>query len=104
MDEELRGMLVERIENVCQDLAKKAAPFAINDAAKQVIDDLKDQDNRPWKEIRDHFAEQGVMTYLNRLITQAKAADPAQRNLPGLASMPLPITSEGAALLAEQLN
>jgi len=44
------------------------------------------------------------MKYVNRVITQAKAADPAQRQLPGLDSMPLLITSEGAAILAEQLN
>jgi hypothetical protein len=104
MDEELRGMFVERIENVCHDLAKKGVPFAINDAAKQVMDDLKTDDNNRWKELRDHFAQEGVMKYVNRVITQAKASDPAQRQLPGLESMPLLITSEGAAILAEQLN
>jgi len=104
MDEELRGIFVERIENVCYDLAKKGVPFAINDAAKQVMDDLKADDNKRWKELRDHFAQEGVMKYVNRVITQAKAADPAQRQLPGLESMPLLITSEGAAILAEQLN
>lgn len=81
MDEELRGMLVERIENVCHDLAKKGAPFAINDTAKQVMDDLKADDNKRWKELRDHFAQDGVMKYVNRVITQAKAADPAQRHV-----------------------
>jgi hypothetical protein len=104
MDEELRGMLVERIEHICRDLAKNGAPFAINDAAKQVMDDLKADDNKRWKELREHFAQEGVMKYVNRVITQAKAADPAQRQLPGLESMPLLITSEGAAILAEQLN
>jgi hypothetical protein len=104
MDEESRGLLIERIENVCLDLAKRGVPFAINDAAKQVIDDLKAEDNKRWKELRDHFAEQGVTNYVNRVITQAKSADPAQRHLPGLESMPLLITSEGAAILAEQLN
>jgi hypothetical protein len=104
MDEELRDMLVERIENVCHDLAKKRAPFAINDAAKQVMDDLKADDSTRWKELRDHFAQEGVMKYVNRVITQTKAADPSQRQLPGLESMPLLITSEGAAILAEQLN
>jgi hypothetical protein len=54
MDEELRGMLVERIENVCHDLATKGAPIAINDAAKQVMDDLKADDNERWKQLRDH--------------------------------------------------
>ena len=38
------------------------------------------------------------------MASQAKAADPAQRVLPGLESLPLLITSEGAAILAEQLN
>lgn len=104
MDEELRGVLVERIENVCHNLAKKGAPFAINDAAQQVMDDLKADDNKRWKELRDHFAQEGVMKYVNRVIMQAKAADPAQRQLPGLESMPLLITSEGAAILTEQLN
>jgi hypothetical protein len=104
MDEELRSMLVDRIENTCHDLAKKGAPFAISDAAKQIMDDLKADDNNRWKELRDNFAQEGVMKYVNRVITQAKAADPAQRQLPGLESMPLLITSEGAALLAEQLN
>ena len=104
MDEALRGMLVERIENVCQDLAKKGAPFAISDAAQHVIDDLRAGDNKRWKELRDYFAEEGVMKYVNRVLTQAQAADPKQRNLPGLESMPLLITSEGAAILAEQLN
>jgi hypothetical protein len=84
--------------------ARAGAPFAINDAAKQVMDDLKADDNKRWKELRDHFAQEGVMKYVNRVITQAKAADPAQRQLPGLESMPLLITSEGAAILAEQLN
>jgi hypothetical protein len=104
MDEELRGLLVERIEKVCHDLADKGTPFAINDAAKQVMDDLKTDDNNRWKELRDHFAQEGVLKYMNRVITQAKAADPAQRQLPGLESMPLLITSEGAAILSEQLN
>jgi hypothetical protein len=76
--------------------ARAGAPFAINDAAKQVMDDLKADDNKRWKELRDHFAQEGVMKYVNRVITQAKAADPAQRQLPGLESMPLLITSEGA--------
>jgi hypothetical protein len=104
MDEELRGLLIERIENVCLDLARRGVPFVIDDAAKRVISDLKAEDNKRWKELRDHFAEQGVTNYVNRVITQAKAADPAQRQLPGLESMPLLITSEGAAILAEQLN
>ena len=104
MDEKLRGMLVERIEHVCHDLAEKGAPFAIDDAANQVMGDLKADDNKRWKELRDHFAQEGVMKFVNRVITQAKAADPAQRLLPGLESMPLLITSEGAAILAEQLN
>ena len=56
------------------------------------------------EELRDYYAEQGVIHMVNRIITQAKAADPAQRHLPGLESMPLLITSEGAAILAEQLK
>lgn len=104
MDEKLRGMLVERIENVCHHLADKGTPFEIGEAAKQVMDDLKAHDNKRWKELRDHFTQEGVMKYVNRVITQAKAADPAQRQLPGLESMPLLIASEGAAILAEQLN
>jgi hypothetical protein len=103
MDEELRGLLVGHIENVCEELAKKGS-FAINEAANQVIGELRNDDNRRWKQMRDHFAEQGVVNYVNRVITQAKAADPAQRDLPGLESMPLLVTSEGAAILAEQLN
>ena len=103
MDEELRGLLVGRIQDVCNERAKKGS-FAINEAAKQVIDELRAEDNRRWKEMRDHFAEQGVMHVVNRVITQAKAADPAQRSLPGLESMPLLVTSEGAAILAEQLK
>jgi hypothetical protein len=103
MDEELRGILVERIEQVCHELAQKGS-FAINDAANQVIDQLADDDARRWKQMRDHFAAQGVVHYVNRVITHAKAADPVQRSLPGLESLPLLITSEGAAILAEQLN
>ena len=49
MDGELRGMLAGRIENVCHDLAKKGAPFAINDAVKQAMDDLKADDNKLWR-------------------------------------------------------
>jgi NOL1/NOP2/fmu family ribosome biogenesis protein len=60
MDEELRGLLVGHIENVCQELAKKGS-FAINEAANQVIDELRNEDNRRWKQMRDHFAEQGVV-------------------------------------------
>jgi hypothetical protein len=103
MDEELRGLLVGRIQDVCNARAKEGS-FAINEAAQQVIDDLKSEDNKRWKALRDHFAEQGVIHFVNRVITQAKAADPEQRNLPGLESMPLLITSEGAAILAEQLK
>ena len=103
MDEELRGILVERIQKVCHEFAKKGS-FAINDAANQIIGELQDDDSRRWKQMRDHFASQGVINYVNRVITQEKAADPAQRSLPGLESLPLLITSEGAAVLAEQLN
>jgi hypothetical protein len=103
MDEELRGLLVGRIQDVCDARAKQGS-FAINDAAQQVIDDMRDEDNKRWKELRAYFAEQGVITMVNRVITQAKAADPKQRHLPGLESMPLLITSEGAAILAEQLK
>lgn len=103
MDEELRGLLVGRIQDVCNERAKQGS-FAINDAAKQVIDEMRAEDKARWKELRDHFAEQGVITFVNRVITQAKAADPKQRHLPGLESMPLLITSEGAAILAEQLK
>ena len=104
MDEELRGILVKQIEDVCYVLAKKGAPFALNDAATQIIDDFKVHDNKRWKELRDHFALEGVMKYVHRVLNQAKAADPTQRRLPGLESMPLLITAEGAAILAEQLN
>lgn len=103
MDEELRGLLVGRIQDVCDARAKKGS-FAINEAAQQVIEEFKADDNKQWKALRDHFAEQGVIHFVNRVITQAKAADPKQRNLPGLESMPLLVTSEGAAILAEQLN
>lgn len=96
MDEELRGLLVGRIQDVCNARAREGS-FAINEAAQQVIDEMGSEDNKRWKELRDHFAEQGVVHMVNRVITQAKAADPAQRNLPGLESMPLLITSEGAA-------
>jgi hypothetical protein len=103
MDEELRGLLVGRIQDVCTARAKEGG-FAINEAAQQVIDEFKADDNKRWKELRDHFAEHGVIHMVNRVITQAKAADPAQRNLPGLESMPLLVTSEGAAILTEQLK
>jgi hypothetical protein len=103
MDEELRGLLVGRIQDVCTARAKEGS-FAINEAAQQIIDEFKADDNKRWKELRDHFAEQGVIHMVNRVITQAKAADPAQRNLPGLESMPLLVTSEGAAILTEQLK
>lgn len=103
MDEELKGLLVGRIQDVCDARAKEGS-FAINEAAQQVIDEFKADDNKRWKELRDHFAEQGVIHFVNRVITQAKAADPKQRNLPGLESMPLLVTSEGAAILAEQLR
>jgi hypothetical protein len=103
MDEELRGLLVGRIQDVCDARAKEGS-FAINDAAQQVIDEVRAEDNKRWKELRDYFTEQGVIHMVNRVITQAKAADPKQRHLPGLESMPLLITSEGAAILAEQLK
>src|SRR3569833_711522 len=102
MDEELRGLLVGRIQDICDAKAKQGS-FAINDAAKQVIDQMRDEDNKRWKELRDYFAEQGVIHMVNRVITQAKAADPKQRNLPGLESKPLLVTTEKAAILAEQL-
>lgn len=103
MDEELRGLLVGRIQDVCNERAKQGS-FAINEAAQQVMDEMRSEDNKHWKELRDHFAEQGVIQIVNRVITQAKAADPKQRNLPGLESMPLLVTSEGAAILTEQLK
>jgi hypothetical protein len=102
MDEELRGMLVERIRRVCQNLAKKGS-FPIEDAANQVIADLSANGARDWKHIRDYFATQGVTRYVNKVITQAQAADPAQGTLPGLESMPLLVSSEGAAILSQQL-
>lgn len=40
------------IEHVCYDLDKKDALFAINDAATQILDDLKADDNKGWKEPR----------------------------------------------------
>ena len=97
-------MLVESHPGRLHATSQTRVPFAINDAAKQVIDEIKAEDNKRWKELRDHFAEQGVIHMVNRVITQAKAADPKQRNLPGLESMPLLVTSEGAAILAEQLK
>ena len=103
MDEELRGILIERIEQVCHELAKRGS-FAINDAADQVITELRADNLHRWERMRDHFAIQSVTHFVNRVIAQAKAADPAQRRLPGLESLPLLITSEGAAILAEQLD
>ncbi|MCC6590189.1 MAG: hypothetical protein IT168_26085 [Bryobacterales bacterium] len=103
MDDELRGLLVGRIQDVCTARAK-AGGFAINEAAQQVIDEFKADDNKRWKALRDYYAQQGVIHMVNRVITQAKTADPAQRNLPGLESMPLLITAEGAAILTEQLK
>jgi hypothetical protein len=44
MDEELRGLLVGRIQDVCNERAKQGS-FAINEAAKQVIDELRAEDN-----------------------------------------------------------
>ena len=43
MDEDLRGLLVGRIQDVCDARAKKGS-FAINEAAQQVIDDFKADD------------------------------------------------------------
>jgi hypothetical protein len=102
MDEELRGILFENTEKVCHALAQKG-PFAISDAAGQVFQQLSRNDAPAWKRIQEHFALQGVITYVNKIIAQAKAADPARRKLPGLESMPLLVTSEGAAILSEQL-
>ena len=103
MDEELRGILVAHIEQACSRLAKKGS-FDIGEAAADVIHALIEEDATRWKQIRDHFAAQGVVNHVNRVIAQAKAADPAQRVLPGLESLPLVITADGAAVLAEQLN
>ncbi|HYW48641.1 MAG TPA: hypothetical protein VE959_37600 [Bryobacteraceae bacterium] len=102
MDEELRGLLVERINQVCQELAEKGS-FLIDDAANQVIAELRAQNPRNWTQIRDHFAVRGVTRYIHKVVEQAKAADPAQATLPGLESMPLLVTSEGAAILSQQL-
>jgi hypothetical protein len=102
MDEEFRGVLVERIQQVCQELAKKGE-FLIEDATKQVIAELSAQNTRHWKQIRDHFATRGVVRYVNKVIAQAQAVDAAQGTLPGLESMPLLVTSEGAAILSQQL-
>jgi hypothetical protein len=103
MDKELRGLLVERIRQVCKELAKKGS-FLIEDAANQVIAELIAENGRDWKQIRDHFATRGVTRYVNKIIEQAQAADPAQGTLPGLESMPLLVTSEGAAILSQQLK
>jgi hypothetical protein len=102
MDEELRGLLVERINQVCQELAQKGS-FLIDDAANQVIAELRAQKPHHWTQIRDHFALRGVTRHLHKVIEQAQAADPAQATLPGLESMPLLVTSEGAAVLSQQL-
>jgi len=102
MDEELRGILVGRIQDGCDARAKEGG-FAITDAAKQVIE-MRSEDNK---------SVEGAPRLLRRARRdphgeprhhQAKAADPKQRHLPGLESMPLLITSQGAAILAEQLK
>jgi len=98
MDEELRGLLLDHIRKVCRSLAKKGS-FLIEEAANQVIADLSAEGARSWKQIRDHFATQVVTRFVNKVITQAQAVDPAQRTLPGLESMPLLVSSEGAAIL-----
>jgi hypothetical protein len=103
MDEELRGILIDRIDKACDRLAKRGS-FALDDAATKIIEEFIDEDNRRWKQIRDDFAMQGVLKYVNRLIRKAAVTDPEQRTLPGLESMPLFINSGGAAILAEQLD
>jgi len=102
MDEALRAVLYDNAETICRSLAKNGS-FAINDAADRLVARLDTTKAEEWKQIQEHFAHQGVLNYLNKVIAQAKAADPAQRRLPGLESMPLLITSEGAAILSEQL-
>lgn len=102
MDEELRAVLFEHAEKVCAKLAKDGS-FSIGDATDRVIGQLEKEKAGEWTRIRDHFAHRGVRGYLNKVIAQAKAADPEQRKLPGLESMPLLIPSEGAAILSEQL-
>ena len=82
MDEELRGILVGASGRLPRSRERKKARSRSTTRRKQVIDELKADDNKRWKELRDHFAEQGVMNYVNRVITQAKAADPAQRQPP----------------------
>jgi hypothetical protein len=46
MDEELRGLLVGRIQDVCNERAKQGS-FAINEAAKQVIDEMRAASSAP---------------------------------------------------------
>ena len=56
-----------------------------------------------WKQIRDELATQGVTRYINKVIAQAQAPDSAQGTLPGLESLPLLVSSQGAAVLSQQL-
>src|SRR5579862_7071706 len=67
MDEELRGILIEKVRQVCSKLAKKGA-FLIEDVAIQAIAELSDEDGRHWKQIRDDFAHAGVTRYVNKVI------------------------------------
>jgi hypothetical protein len=102
MDEELKGLLMECIRRVCQNLAQKGS-FQLEDAANQVIADLNAEGAHRWKHIRDQLATQGVTRYINKVIAQAQAPDSAQGTLPGLESMPLLVSSQGAAVLSQQL-
>ena len=111
MDDELRGILIEKVRQVCSELAKKGA-FLIEDVAIQAIAELSDEDGRHWKQIRDDFAHAGVTRYVNKVIAQAQTADPDQQILPGMESVPIPgleampllVTAEGAAILSRQIT
>ncbi len=73
MEEELRGLLVERITQVCQKLAPKGT-FLLEEAAKQIIAEFSTDDSRHWKQIRDYFVIRGVTRYVQKVIAQAQAA------------------------------
>ena len=76
-----------------------------------MIAELKEDESRSWKLIRDYFVTQGVTRHLNKVLAQLQAADPNQSKLPGMAStpleglesMPLLVTAEGAAVISRQL-
>lgn len=110
MDETVRGILIERIRQVCAEMAPNG--FLVEDAAEKVIAELRDDDTQSWKQIRDHFATRGVTRHVYKFIATLHQIDPEQPMfpgfdfdpLPGLEAMPPLVTAEGSATLSRQLT